>query len=288
MLKRTIRDQYFDMEDAFSIAKYVHTASIALPMIAEFTSSMAMIDAKTHAPDTLAAATLLEAEIRSENGGVQMASLMAILAAATYQKLSDLTDLPPHAGMYDVKLLEIKMRGRSIPFFEVETLYNTLRQRNDLTRLRQLRRCNAKYDIKDSPAYNWGLHQRSSLRELSKEAGDNIMYQRWNLRKYAGDSLSVASINDAERVIANDESVAVHSSLLVLLASFNLSRAYLSVGNFFEAALNSLLHMSLTAQRGDVESHQRAMLNVLHRHCGGDARLLSRILVDNPAILYGW
>jgi predicted TIM-barrel fold metal-dependent hydrolase len=31
-----------------------------------------------------------------------------------------------------------------------------------------------------------------------------------------------------------------------------------------------------------------AMLNVLHRQCGADARLLARILVDNPATLYGW
>jgi hypothetical protein len=90
------------------------------------------------------------------------------------------------------------------------------------------------------------------------------MYERWNLRKYAGDALSVASIFDAEHVIANDDTVNIHSSLLVTLASFNLSRAYLSVGNFFEAALNSLLHLSLTAQRKDVEGHQRAMLNVLH------------------------
>ncbi|KAG4435976.1 hypothetical protein IFR05_008557 [Cadophora sp. M221] len=264
MLKRTIRDQYFDMEDAFSMAKYAHTASVALPMIAEFTSSNIMIEAKTYAPDTVAATTLLEAEIRSENGGGPLASMMAMLAASTYQKISDLLDLPPHAGLFDVKLLEIKMRGRSIPFDEVETLHDALRQRNDLTRLRRLRRCSVNYAIDGSPAYDWALFQRSSLRELSKEAGDSIMYQRWNLRKYAGDSLSVASINDAERVIANDESVAVHSGLLVVLASFNLSRAYLSVGNFFEAALNSLLHLSLTAQRGDVESHQRATLNVLN------------------------
>lgn len=31
-----------------------------------------------------------------------------------------------------------------------------------------------------------------------------------------------------------------------------------------------------------------AILNMLHQHCGGDARLLARILVDNPATLYGW
>lgn len=263
LLKRTIRDQYFDMEDAFSMAKYVHTESIALPMISEFECSHVMIDAKVHNPDIWAAMTLLIAEVRSENGAAQVASLMAMVEA-TYVSLSKATELPPHAGLFDVKLLEIKIAGRSIAFHQVQTLFDSLRGRNDLTRLRQLRRCNVTYTIKDSPAFNWELFQRSSLRELAKEAGDSIMYQRWNLRKYAGDALSVASINDAERVVANDESVAVHSSLLVVLASFNLSRAYMSVGNFFEAALNSLLHLSLTAQRGDVESHQRAMLNVLN------------------------
>ena len=264
MFKRTIRDQYFDMEDAFSMAKYVHTESIALPIIGEFTNSMVMRDAITNAPEILAASTMIQAEICSENGAGPEATLMAMMAALTYQKLSNDPELPPHAGLFDVKFLEIKIAGRSIPFDVVQSLYDSLRQRNDLTRLRQLRRCNVNYVLKDSPAYDWELFQRSSLRDLAKEAGDNIMYQRWNLRKYAGDTLSVASINDAERVIANHESVAVHSSLLVVLASFNLSRAYLSVGNFLEAALNSLLHLSLTAQREDVESHQRAMLNVLH------------------------
>ncbi|KAK0117405.1 hypothetical protein ONS96_013235 [Cadophora gregata f. sp. sojae] len=264
MLKRTIRDQYFDMEDAFSVAKYVHTESIARPMISDFERSDIMTEARTHNTDIWAAMTLLNADIFSENGAPQVALLMLRFVEAEYHNLSESSGLPPHAGLFDVQLLDIKLAGRSIAFGRIQSLYDDLRQRNDLTRLRQLRRCNVTYLSKDSPAHNWELFQRSSLRELAKEAGDNIMYQRWNLRKYAGDTLSVASINDAERVIANDDSVAVHSSFLVVFASFNLSRAYLSVGNFFEAALNSLLHLSLTAQRGDVESHQRAMLNVLH------------------------
>ncbi|PVH75886.1 hypothetical protein DL98DRAFT_313737 [Cadophora sp. DSE1049] len=291
MLKRTIRDQYFDIEDAFSVAKYVHTESIALPIIAEFTNSNVMKDAVTNVPDILAASTMIQAEICNENAAAPEATLMAMMAASTYQKLGDGSELPPHAGLFDVRMLEIKMAGRSIPFDVVQALHDSLRQRNDLARLRQLRRCNVNYIFKDSPAYDWELFQRSSLRDLAKEAGDNIMYQRWNLRKYAGDTLSVASINDAEQVIANDESVAVHSSLLVVLASFNLSRAYLSVGNFLEAALNSLLHLSLTAQRGDVESHQRAILNVLHIFSEAVANntIDSEEIVKRLAVLWpGW
>ncbi len=264
MLKRPVRDQYFDVEDAFSVAKYLHTATIALPIINKFLSSNLMVDVKSHAPEVLAASMMLEAEIAGETGQAFAVASMTGIAATIYAGLDNQPGLPSHVGLLDVEIFEIKTAGRSIPFSRAENLYAKLRERNDLSRMRILRRYNASLGSKDSPAYNWELFQRAGLRQLAKEASDNLMYQRWNLRKYPGDSLSVASIHDAERVITNDETVAIHSSLLVVLASFNLSRAYMSVGNFFEAALNSLLHLSLTAQRKDIESHQRAILNVLH------------------------
>lgn len=261
LMKRSVRAQYFDVEDAFSVQSYLHTSSTALPMIAAFRVSTLIL----HAEDVVAAALLLSAEILNEDGEVETARHLVDLAESYYSNMDDQIEGEPHAGTLDCLAFNIRKAGRSAPFSAVDGFYNhLLRERNDLTRMREFRKLSVPYDQKDSPAYNWSFFQRADFRDLAEEAGDHLMYERWKLRKYAGDTLSVSSILDAERVIANHESVGIHSSLLVTLASFNLSRAYLIVGNFFDASLNSLLHLNMTAQREDVEGHQRAMLNVLH------------------------
>lgn len=158
ILQRAVRDQYLDLEDAFSVASYLHTFSIASPMLKEFSDSPIMINSRVHAPDVMAAVMMLDAEISSENGQIQEATIVASIAQALYLEL-EIPDAPPHAGLLDWMIFKVQVAGRSISLHIVKDLYDQLRKRNDIARMRRLRKCHVSYDSKNTPAYNWALFQ---------------------------------------------------------------------------------------------------------------------------------
>ncbi len=105
-----------------------------------------------------------------------------------------------------------------------------------------------------------------------KEAGDMIDFHRWNLRRYAADSAAGAALGPAEDILTTDS---CHSIVPATLASFNLSKAYTTLGNFPAASLSAMLHLSLVIIQDDAEAHQRAVLNVL--------RVFSETVATDPA-----
>jgi hypothetical protein len=156
--------------------------------------------------------------------------------------------------------LDVRVFQASGNYAEIGPIYDRLREKSDLTRLRPLREIPVRITSEeDAGAISWRQNQRSSLRDLAAEAGDNVSFHRWNMRQYAGDAVVGASVQSAEAVI---EDLVVHSSILTTLASFNLSKAYLALGNYFLAALNAMLHLSLVSGQGDAEAHQRGVLAV--------------------------
>ncbi|RYP00815.1 hypothetical protein DL766_006785 [Monosporascus sp. MC13-8B] len=128
---------------------------------------------------------------------------------------------------------------------EMTRIYDRLRERNDLNRPQPLGkmpvRMSQPTDDDFAGMFKWRRNQQASLRYLAAEAGDAISFHRWNMRKYAGDTVVGASVQAAETVPR--ESL-LHSVTLATLVLFN-SKAYPTLGNYFSAALNAMLHLSL-------------------------------------------
>lgn len=252
LAKPTSRAQYWDHEMNFSVHQYRHRVPEALQLLENFSIWEAKLEKKS--PMLAANALLLQAELSKEAGmSVPILEYIANQASSYYHSIDS------NAGQLDVEFFRIKCLS-DVPFQRVKSCYDQLRSRNDIHRMRTVR---AYQMAPSSESSEWLLLTRDSLRKLAKEAGDNVAYHRWNLRRYAPDNMIVSSIGSAEAIIASDKGTNIHSNLLTTMASFNLSRASLTLGNYFEASINGILHAALTKNQNDVENHQRAILNLL-------------------------
>lgn len=66
--KRSVRAQYFDFEDCFSVSISYHTASVALPLVSELATSRATKDSEKYSPLVKASVSLIAAEILLDFG----------------------------------------------------------------------------------------------------------------------------------------------------------------------------------------------------------------------------
>lgn len=248
MKKRGFKDQYLELEACFNMQLFVHMPQDAIPVL---NRAKALFSGDDAVSKTLQGhASLLEAGILKEMKANQAAGDLAKQALSLYEETGS-----------EVGCLDVQLSQANGNYSELGPIYDKLRARNDLSRLRPLRKLPVKStDPADEGASKWRNTQRASLRDLAAEAGDNIAFHRWNMRKYASDTAVGASIKAAEAILKDS---VVHSSVLATLASFNLSKAYLTLGNYFSAALNSMLHLSLVIVQDDAEDHQRAVLAVL-------------------------
>ncbi|KAH7322656.1 CHAT domain-containing protein [Stachybotrys elegans] len=260
ILKPWGRDQYFDYEACFSLPKYRHDGVQSLAIIERFRASLPPSDEQRGEFDVLRGhAWLLEAQLQRQLGDESK----ALIAIDTAKELYQATDCT--AGCLDVELFEAPLI-----YTAIGPLYDRVRARNDMTRLRLIRKMAVNTSKASSTssvttihtsAVTWRNRQAIDLRDLAEEAGDMIACHRWKMRKYAGDQVVGASVQASEDVLKADAEV--HSMTLTTLASFNLAKTYLTLGNYFAASLNAMLHLSLTDIRIDSESHQRAILVVL-------------------------
>jgi hypothetical protein len=250
--KRHIRAQYLELESALSMVRFIHTPAKVLPVVNSFKSTI-----RSHDPVSCTIrgrVELLQADLLSELRKSQRANRFAEAAQGSFGSAGCTV------GMIDVRLLRATSQ-EMIESSEITSIYETFRSRNDIARCRRLRIMRLPTRATgEGPEAEWSHRQRVTLRDLAKEAGDTIAYHRWDLRKYAGDSLAGAALYPAEFVLTSGKA---HSIILATLASFNLSKAYSTVGNYLAASLNAMLHLSLTIVQDDAETHQRAILNVL-------------------------
>jgi hypothetical protein len=279
--KPTSRAQYWDHEMNFSVHQYKHSAAEAGMVVLEYYSWLTALEKKS--PLLEANTLIFLAELLKETGGTPVQNLEALAhQAVVYYKSIDSV-----AGCLDAEFFLIKC-AVDPPFSRVKSCYDQLRLRNDIRRMRTVR---AHQMAPNSQSSDWLLLTRESLRQLAYEAGDNVAYHRWNLRRYAADNMIVSSISSAEDIIAANKDSYVHSNLLTTMASFNLSRAYLTLGNHFEAASNGILHAALTSEQNDVEDHQRAILNLLQIFTGtleADKTHGLKIMNDLSHLWSGW
>lgn len=192
------------------------------------------------------------------------------------------------SGLLHVRSFKAQMQTPP-SFSEILSIYKQYREDNDLVHLRELRKVRVLVDSLETPEGKWLLYQRSDFRALAAEAGDNITVHRWSLRKYAGDFLVGAAVEPAEVVIAGE--YAPHSVRLATLASFNLSQAYCTVGNYYEAALSAMLHLSICYAQNDSENTQRAILNVIKvfgDYLASEPKGVIEKLLDIPRLWNGW
>ncbi|KAH8901128.1 hypothetical protein GQ53DRAFT_814608 [Thozetella sp. PMI_491] len=262
--KRGVRAQYMELESAHSMTQFIHTPVEILPLVNMFKASIR--GQNTVSRILRGRAELLHAGLFVEMGQGRQAAESTQAAEASFAS-ADCT-----VGALDAQLLHATSRP-VVLHSEIVSIYDQLRSRNDVARLRKMRilRPSQPSDA-DGLEMEWLLHQRAALRDLAKEAGDMVDFHRWNLRRYAADSAAGAALGPAEDILTTD---ACHSSMLATLASFNLSKAYATLGNYLAASLSAMLHLSLVDIQIDAETHQRAVLNVL--------RIFSETVAADPA-----
>ncbi|KAK3307883.1 CHAT domain-containing protein [Chaetomium strumarium] len=282
MKKKWVRDQYLQHEASFSMTHFLHDEQASLQIIERFQRSLLGQGGQF---DVLRGhAALLEARLHLDAGRRPSSAVAASRAMELYR------DTGCAVGCLDVEILHSPLTYASIG-----PLYDKLRARNDLGRLRVLRKMavdttggqvsSSETACIHTTAATWRSRQVLDLRGLALEAGDMISYHRWNMRKYAGDEVVGACIQASEEVLKGD--AVVHSTVLATMASFNLAKAYLTLGNHFAASLNALFHLSLTSIQNDAESHQTAVLSALHcfsEAVAAEPRLQSRF----PALKDRW
>jgi len=278
--KLTGRAQYWDHEMNFSVHQYNYQQPESFELLRKF--SVWTFDINEPSPMLSGNALLLQAELLSSTStSVSLIQQMTHQAGAFYEQVGS------EAGRLDVEFLLLKLQ-KDPPFISIKSCYDRLRARNDINRLRVVRAYQMSPDIHSS---EWLLLTRLSLGKLAKEAGDNVAHHRWNLRRYAADNMIVSSIDSAEKIISSQPDVIIQSNLLTTMASFNLSRAYLTLGNHFEAALNGILHAALTSNQNDSENFQRAILNLLQiftETVNADKVLGQRVIGELSQLWNGW
>ena len=251
--KRSIRNQYLEHEGAFTIRGYIHQPQIALPIIKSFLDSPLFHEQELHYVEE-GYGRLLAAELLRESGG-QFSKYVA-------EAESIFRSCGCEVGLLDVAYFKVTEVAQT-DFAVTNTLYRSLKLRDDISRMRRVRRLHvATISSIDDGAMNWQETQRDALAKLANEAGDAYSHGIWKLRKYSNDFMAASVIDINEKVF--DTANEVQSELLATVATYNLSRAYLIQGNTMEAAANAILHFQLTYKQLDQEQLQRAILNVLN------------------------
>jgi hypothetical protein len=247
-----IRQQYLEHDGALTVRGYVHKPQIALPIVESFLQfPLFHVQGRRYVEEGYV--QLLAAELLRESG----------------EEYSDHVDKAEgifkscdcSAGLLDIIYFQITKEAPA-DFAAANALYQSLKSRDDLSRMRRVRRLGVKVTSShNNEAMRWQETQRDALADLAHQAGDAYSYGIWKLRKYANDFMAAAVIDINEKVF--DTASEVQGELLATIATYNLSRAYLIQGNTMEAAANAILHFQLTNKQADEEQQQRAILNVL-------------------------
>ena len=221
--KRGVRSQYLEFESAYASTVYLHTPTEIQPILERFKSSRLLQGKDSVTMTILGRIELLQGEL--------CGALQDQVGAKTYQQAAEkhFKEAACTVGLLDVRLFDATAAGTSsivTDHAELLQIYQALRYRNDISRLRKVRILRVPFAPMNTTQYDWLLFQRASLRSLATEAGDYISYHRWNMRKYAGDHLVAAIVHPAEMILRGET---VHSTELALMASFNLSKAYTTV-----------------------------------------------------------
>jgi hypothetical protein len=250
------REQYMEHEASFSTTTYLNKAASALPLLDAFLESEHF---RTPANRTIgwAQAALLKAEVLHDQGD-ELGTIRQILLAEEYFRQNSAV-----TGYFDVEIFMLEAWKEMWSYsYRLHKLNRKLRQRNDVQRLRRLRKVRYVSSNGDPNSnMDWAFRQRAEQGELAYEAGDYISSHRWKLRRYAADTMASLLISDSEKVLCSTGGV--QSALLANIATFNLSKAFLVQGNFLDAAACSILHFNLVDDQTDTERGQRAVLLIL-------------------------
>lgn len=198
------------------------------------------------------------AEILHDSGEKITGYKLARDAHKTFRTVSSQT------GISDVHLLRFEQPGNTLPSYDsVTALWKLLTKRNDIGRLRRLRKVKVRSStMNEALVSEWHTRQRSSEAELASKAGDKIAFYRWKLRRYAGDTGANALIVQSVTVLQGR--TVTGSGLLLTMATFNLAKDFLIQKNTFDALAYAVMHHSLIqGQDMNAERSQRAELLVL-------------------------
>ena len=251
--------QYLDHEASFSVTIYWHSPDKAIPFVLDFLNQSAFQDQVSRSFE-YAHASLLLAQLYYQRGGPELAK-----AAELLDEAEDIYKLErSEGGLMDITIEWLKQDSPAqIPYGRISTLAASLRAKDDLRRLRTIRKLSVRplgeHEAED--VNKWQEQQRVDQRILALEAGDMVQAQRWKLRRYCGNMTVTSLFEESQSML--DHHAVPQSTLLMTLASFNLASIYLYQGNHFEAALHAVLHYCLVRDANSTEWYQRAILMIL-------------------------